>query len=109
MRSLATTMAAASRLPGINAFNVLEKRRPIPSTSATRRSEDVRNAAGYSMLPFSGPITTGAPSVCISDGSRGDTGIGWCTTSMPCSRTSSRASRRCDTWVTRRDTKPVVM
>ena len=60
------------------------------------------------MPPFIGPISTGAPRPCSVDGSRGETGIGWWTTVMPCSRTSRRASRRCASCVDRRDRKPVV-
>ena len=60
------------------------------------------------MPPFIGPMTTGTPKPNSIDGSRGETGIGWWTTSMPCSATSFRTMRRCASCVERRERKPVV-
>ena len=61
------------------------------------------------MPPFIGPITTRTPKPWSIDGSRGDTGIGWWTTSMPCSPTMRRTMRRWASCVDRRERKPVVM
>ena len=83
-RSIAARACRASAVEHARAKLARTRRAP-----ARRRRSAARNAGGYSMPPFIGPITTGAPSPYSKDGSRGDTGIGWCTTSMPCSRTSS--------------------
>ncbi len=61
------------------------------------------------MPPFIGPMTTGTPKPYSSEGSRGETGIGWWTTSMPLLATMRRTIRRCANCVDKRDRKPVVM
>ena len=66
----------------------LARTRPAPARAAASRAK----AGGYSMPPFIGPMTTGAPRPNSKDGSRGETGIGWWITSMSCSRTSLRAT-----------------
>jgi hypothetical protein len=109
VRALAASRRAARRLPGNSQFNVRDSQRPSPISAAVPRGSRARKAGGHCMAPFIGPITTGAPRPNSSEGSRGDTGIGWCTTSMPCSRTSARASRRCAHCVASRDAKPRLM